>query len=489
MKTTISCLLLVAVAGSLGSGCKFPELPPISEDGPGDTVDAGEGDGMPGVDGPDAANPVGWALDIRGQYTEYVNDVATDPSGNIYITGAFAGTTTFGTMSVTSAGNPTTGIGDAFVVKVSPFGTVEWARGIGSTGQDEGLRIVADANGVTVGGTFQGSVFFGTGIGTDRMSAGSTDAFVLRLNPQGQFVWVATGGGTGVDAFADLAIDGSGNTYAAGSFRTSATFGGPALTAVGTNDIWLAKYNSTGVHQWSKNIGGATSESASGVVAIGGDVVVGGTFNDQIDVGGVSPLMAAGASDLFVVRFMGSNGAHVWSQRQGGTSLDSLRRLAPSANGVIALGCHQGMASFGGTTFTSAGGDDAFVWKMNASGAHVWSTAFGGADTDCAQAGVETAGQDVIVCGQYRGGGVSIGGTVLPMLGNFDAFIAKLGPGGAPLSASGHGGTYPDGVGGVALSDGDVVLGGTYFGTVSFFGRMLTSMGDPGENDALLVRE
>ncbi len=460
---------------------------------PTDVVDAGQDDGgidgLPGVDGPDAANPVGWALDIRGQYTEYVTDVATDPSGNIYITGAFAGTTTFGTMSVTSTGNPTTGISDVFVVKVSPFGTVEWAKRIGSTLYDEGLRVVADAGGVTVGGTFQGTVFFGTGIGTDRTSAGSRDAFILRLNTLGQFVWVAPGGGTGADTLAGLAVDGSGNTYATGSFRTSAAFGGPSLTSLGTDDIWVAKYNPTGVHQWSKSIGSATSESAGGVAVVEGDVVVGGAFADQIDLGGASPFMADGGTDLFVVRLMSSNGSHVWSQRQGGTSADQLRRLVPSTNGVIAIGCHQGTASFGGASFTSAGADDAFVWKMSASGAHVWSIAFGGGDTDCATAALETAGQDVIVGGDYRGGGVSIGGTVLPMLGNIDSFIAKLGLDGAPLSATGHGGTYPDSVAGIALSDGDVVVGGTYYGTVSYFGRMLTSMGDVGENDALLVRE
>jgi hypothetical protein len=199
--------------------------------------------------------------------------------------------------------------------------------------------------------------------------------------------------------------------------------------------------------------------------------------------------MTGGGSDIFVVRFMGSNGAHVWSQRQGGTSADSLSRLASSADGVIAVGCYTGMASFGGTTFTSAGSTDAFVWKMDASGGHVWSNAFGGGDVDCANVAVETAGGDVIVGGQYTGGGVSIGGTTLPVLGMSDAFIAKLGPTGAPLSASGHGGFYRDGVTGIGLSDGDVVVGSSFNGTVSFFGRMLMNMGDPAEADALLVRE
>lgn len=348
---------------------------------PTDLVDAGDDDGgtdgVPGADGPDAANPVGWALDIRGQYTEYVNDVATDPSGNIYLTGGFTGTTTFGGMSVTSADSATSGSTDIFVAKVSPFGTVEWVKRFGNTSPDEGFRIAADANGVTVGGTFRGMVFFGTGLGSDRTSAGQTDAFVLRLNPQGQFLWVASGGGTGGDSLAGLALDAAGNTYATGTFVGTATFGGPSLTATGS-DIWIAKFNASGVHQWSKSLSGSVSETAGGVVAVGNDVVVGGTFADQMNVGGASPLMTDGGSDIFVVRFMGSNGAHVWSQRRGGTSPDSLSRIVPSADGVIAVGCYQGMASFGGTTFTSTGSTDAFAWKMDSSGAHAWSTAFGG---------------------------------------------------------------------------------------------------------------
>jgi len=266
-------------------------------------VDGGS-DGAPG----DAVNPVGWALAIRGEQTEYVTDLASDPSGNLYVTGGFSGSATLGSTSLSSNGDA-----DGFVAKISPTGTVEWFKQYGGTLYDEGFKVVADAQGVTIAGTFRGSVNFGSGA---RTAAGQTDVFVLRLNPQGQFLWVVTGGGTGLDSVGALAGDAAGAIYVAGGFQTSATFGGAALTVTGTG-AWVAHYSSTGSHLWSKAINSTTTETVGGLAVVGGDALIVGSFADQLDLGGAT-VTSAGGTDVYAARLANGTGTPVWSQRQGG---------------------------------------------------------------------------------------------------------------------------------------------------------------------------
>ena len=109
-------------------------------------------------------------------------------------------------------------------------------------------------------------------------------------------------------------MDGSGNVFVTGIFSGTVDFGGGNLVSAGSVDIFVAKYNANGVHQWSKRLGGTGGEIGQAVAVDGsGNVVVTGDFSGTVDFGGGN-LVSAGSSDVFLAKYNAS-GVHQWSKR------------------------------------------------------------------------------------------------------------------------------------------------------------------------------
>jgi outer membrane protein assembly factor BamB len=91
----------------------------------------------------------------------------------------------------------------------------------------------------------------------------------------------------------------------------------------------------------------------------------------------------SGSLDMYIARFQAADGAHVWSVAKGGAGNDAPYDVDVNAGSVIVTGYFGGSISFGGNKLTSAGGDDAFVAKLDATnGAHQWSMRFGGTSSE-----------------------------------------------------------------------------------------------------------
>src|SRR5262249_39465652 len=73
------------------------------------------------------------------------------------------------------------------------------------------------------------------------------------------FLWAKSDGGTNIDSCRAIAVDGAGNSYTTGSFDSpSVAFGSYALknSAGGSDEIFVAKYDSDGNPLWAKSAGG-----------------------------------------------------------------------------------------------------------------------------------------------------------------------------------------------------------------------------------------
>jgi hypothetical protein len=116
-----------------------------------------------------------WATNSGGSSDEGATGIALNGTGNIYITGGFRGNTSFGTTTLTSAGDL-----DVFVARLDSTGTFRWAtRGGGGSG-DTGHSIQVDSTGaITVSGWF-GFVTSTFGA-TSLNNSGSDDIVVWRL--------------------------------------------------------------------------------------------------------------------------------------------------------------------------------------------------------------------------------------------------------------------------------------------------------------------
>lgn len=413
------------------------------------------------------------------------NAIALDSLGNLYITGRLSGTVDFdpgsGTTNLTSAGND-----DIFVQKLDSVGNLVWARSIGGTSADLGQGISVDASGnVYITGYFQGAVDFDPGSGFLSLgSAGSLDAFVLKLNSSGDLVWAMRVGGTGADYGFAVAVDGSGNVYATGYFESTADFdpsgGTTNLTSAGSVDAFVLKLDSSGGFVWADRFGAGADDSGKSIaVDSSGNVYATGYFQGTVDFDpgvGTNNLVSAGGFDVFVQK-LDSAGSLVWAKSVGSTSSDTGDGIAVDGSGnVYATGSFLGTVDFdpgaGTTNLTSTGSSDIFIQKLDSSGNLVWARSTGGTGGDTGLSVAVDGSGNVHVTGSFQatvdfdpGAGIAN----LASAGSADIFVQKLDSSGNLVWAKSVGGTSGDlGVGIAVSATSNVHTTGRFNGTADF---------------------
>jgi len=157
-----------------------------------------------------------------GAVGDGANDLTTDPSGNIYVTGVFSGTVDFGFDFGTSDIKTSAGLSDIFVTKIDRHGAYCWTRTMGGTLYDSGNGITDDlAGNIYVAGGFYGTVDFGLDFRVTDIKTSShyENAFITKINSAGTYGWTRTiGGGIGASKCRDIAVDRSGNICLTGDF-------------------------------------------------------------------------------------------------------------------------------------------------------------------------------------------------------------------------------------------------------------------------------
>jgi len=412
-----------------------------------------------------------------------VNAVAVDANGNVVITGQLEGRADLGGAVLTSSGDK-----DVFIAKYSSSGAYLWSKKIGSTGSDVGSGIGVDTSGnVLVIGQFQGTVDFGGG---GLISAGGADIFVAKYSSSGAHLWSKRFGGTGNEAGNGIAVEGNGDMAVTGSFGnygSAVDFGGGPLTSAGGPDIFVAKFSASGVHTWSRALGGTGQDTGLSVgVDGGGNVVVTGYFQGTVNFGGGS-LSSAGATDIFLMKYSAA-GAHVWSKRFGGASDDRGTGVAVSGTGdVVVTGYFNATADFGGGAQVSTGGSDIFLAKYSSAGTHTWSKVFGTpyGFGDLSRGVALDASGNIALTGSLLGP-VNFGGGALAESGSYDIFAAKFSASGAHLWSKRFGVLYDDHGNAIVMdAGGNIIVVGDFYQGVDFGGGALQS---PGNVDGFLVK-
>ena len=261
-------------------------------------------------------NPL-WAKSgsVQGQGTSM--GICTDRSGNIAFTGNYAVSMTLGTTVLNEVAG-TAGY-SVFTAKFDGSGTLLWAKTAGGHTDAESAGISVDGAGnFFVTGNFWRDVTFGTvAINTANIY---NSVFVAKYSPAGIALWAKYAGGGSNDDFANaVAADTSGNVFVAGTYKsTTINFGTTALTNGGTTNIFLAKYNSSGVPQWAHKAGGNANETATalstdnaGNVYMAGNITSSVTVIDTISL----PLIGSSGSENFFVAKYNASGTVQWAKR------------------------------------------------------------------------------------------------------------------------------------------------------------------------------
>jgi hypothetical protein len=159
-------------------------------------------------------------------FDDYGNSIAIDRANNVYGTGGFTGSTTFGSTTLSPVGQ-----NDVYVTKLNSAGTFQWTKQMGGASGDVGYGISIDANSnVYSTGRFMGNGDFNPGAGVSSLiSAGVNDIFVSKLDSNGVFISAFRMGGASEDY--SYCINATTTTFCvAGYFYGTADFDGGAGT-------------------------------------------------------------------------------------------------------------------------------------------------------------------------------------------------------------------------------------------------------------------
>lgn len=241
-----------------------------------------------------------WSKTYGDAAVQTGEDVAMDSAGNIFVTGEFKGTMSFGGANLTSLGPL-----NVFLAKLDSTGAEAWSQRFGdATGDKYGGSIAVALTGeVAVAGPFFGTIDLGgpNGIGK-KTSAGNADIFVALFSSGGAPIWSKSFGDAQLQVAHRIAIDANKNVFATGWMFGTMNFGGGLLTSAGAEDVYVVKLDSTGNHVWSKNYGDSATQLGQAIaLSPSGQAVVAGWTKGTINFG-LGPLVSAGSYDAFVAK-------------------------------------------------------------------------------------------------------------------------------------------------------------------------------------------
>jgi hypothetical protein len=370
---------------------------------------------------------VSWAESFGGSEGDYANAIAVDFFGNITIAGYFKSSSlVFGSTTLTNAGGNTH---DIYIARFDANGINMWAKSAGGTGDDRAHAVVTDESGyTTLTGYFVSStITFGA---FPLVNTGAGDIFVTRYEPDGSVTWAASAIGTGFDYPRAIALDRSGNCYISGDFNSgSLTFGPFVLTKNSNNDIFVTKLSSEGVPLWAAQAGENGDNSALAVaVDTLENVYIAGSFKSSPLNFGTISLTNSGFIDIFLAKF-NSSGVPVWAIAAGGTEEDAARALTvDKSQDVYLTGYFKSPEiSFGTTTLTnvSTGTSDLFVTEFTPDGQVFWTKSVGGTSDDVPYSIAVDEGYNFSIAGYFGSPTLSFGSTTLTCNGTVDMFVAK----------------------------------------------------------------
>ncbi|MGH1334827.1 MAG: SBBP repeat-containing protein [Aureispira sp.] len=383
-----------------------------------------------------------WATRAGGVQGDRSKSITLDINDNVYTVGTFRDTADFD-PSTNIFNLITKGRNDIFIQKLDTDGNFIWAIGLGGTGTDDATAISSDKNGnLYITGSFRDTVDFDPSTTTVNLVAnGNADIFVLKLDVNGNFLWVKQMGGIAFDEGNTITTDLQGNIYVAGRFNDSVDFdpnmGVVSFNAGNNSSSFIQKLDPSGNLVWAKSIlGNSANEVFSIALDANNNVYTTGDFSGIIDFDpgvAIFNFTAIGGTDIFIQK-LNAVGDFEWAKQMGGIGLDEAHSITidPSGN-IYSLGRFNNTVDFdpgmGSVSLTSNGSDDVYLQKLTANGDFIWVRGLGGSSFDDGRSITTDATGHVYLVGHFTGVvDFDLGAGVFNVTatGNYDAFIQKI---------------------------------------------------------------
>lgn len=398
---------------------------------------------------------------VKGNGNNYALDVSVDTQNNCFITGRVKSTATIGTGTNGTVVTPY-GDRDIYVAKYGDDSTFKWATYMGGVFSDYGYGLDNDSQGNTyVTGHFTSSATFQS---YTLSSYGSSDFFITKLDSSGNVIWVTQEGGTSADGAYGIKTLGSGTSYVVGSFLGTAVFGNDTLVSNGLDDIFVSKFDSTGMCLWAVSFGGADNDVGFGIDADeNGNIYFTGYFTATVSFGSYTlSSTSAGNADIVTAK-MDDSGNIIWAVKAGSGVADQGNNLVTDNIGNVYV-----VGNWAQTTIT--------VLKYDSSGNLLWQIYQGGSGYDTGNGiGIDND-HNVFVTG-YFSSTVNFSGIPLTASGGDDIFIEKFDSSGVIMWARKQGGNLNDHSFGLELNNkNEILIAGAFEGTADFDGTSFTSI-------------
>ena len=336
-----------------------------------------------------------------------------------------------------------------------------------------------------------GTPNFSTG---DGASLDGSSAFAVSVSSGGVVgppagVWLKHYGDTADQHASAVGINVDGEIGVVGTVKGTIDFGNIPWTGSTTDtDLVVAQLSPDGVSQWSRRFGDSCDQRGAAVaVAPTGNVVVAGDFCGKMDFG-TSVVATKGSSDIDAyIAIFDTLGEDIYALSFGGKGSQVARGVAVDAKGdVVLVGSFDAAFDDGSGSVPSAGMDDAFVVKLDPKGKVLWSLTFGGSEADLARSVALDEAGNVVVGGTFAGSVDFGGGLLTATAGHTSGFVLELDPSGKHLWSQTFDTDDDTVITAVAATPaGDVAATGYFKGKGDLGGGPFTSAGD---DDVFLTR-
>ncbi|MBK9730702.1 MAG: T9SS type A sorting domain-containing protein [Chitinophagaceae bacterium] len=301
--------------------------------------------------------------------------------GFVYATGYFQGTVDFdpgtGVYNLSATGADAT-----FFLKLDTAGNFIWAKSISGTSSILAFDIDVDVTGnVIAGGEFWGTCDFNPGTGIQSKSATnfSSDAFLLKLDANGNFVWVDIFNGDNDEWVKSIDLHSNGDVGVCGVFQGTTDFSPGAgtynLTSNGNYDVFIARMNADGSLNWAGAVGGTFNDQLGELdISMSGDYFLTGGFSGSVDFdpgAGNYTINGPGSTNIFYLQlnssgtFVNAYGFGTINSSSIGNSIhaDDAGRITMAGGFEQTIDFDPGIAVYNLTSIL--GTSDCFVLQLN----------------------------------------------------------------------------------------------------------------------------
>lgn len=395
-----------------------------------------------------------WIKKFGSPADDIVKAIASDTSGNLFVTGYFQGNAFDAdpdpnTTSILAQPAPILSR-DCFIVKLDINGNFVWAKQIsnstGGAANEDSYDIKCDSDGnVYVAGRFSYADFDTSSGINDVQSYGSnfnTDGFILKLNSLGNTVWVKQFGSSTHDIITSIDIDSSNNIYATGIFTGTADFDPSATNntnsvSAGNNDVFIVKIDSNGNYLMHKTFGGSGTDYANSIkVDSNGNIYTVGYFSNTVDFDPSTTIASSsslGAWDCFLLK-LDASGNYINHQTIGSSANDQFYSIDVNDNRILVAGIYGQTIDLdaGANTINVSllgGSSDIFVLELNNSLSYLNHYLFQSTGTNNLP-WISTNGDEAILAGSFQNtlDLDPTAGVFNVSASNYDVFLSRFTP-------------------------------------------------------------